>query len=173
MQFNVVALALAAMATVAQASVTTVYACESTASAVSGVAAPTGTVAPLIPAGAASPSVASTGVASAPTATGSPIAYAGAASLNGVSAFGIIVAGGVALVRFPEASQSDLKLTYLPVPVNISSSLLRFDRVTSQHLRSGIFNMTVTTFRFFLAARYPGFCTGKYGVDVGRKALRV
>ncbi|TVY35861.1 hypothetical protein LSUB1_G004819 [Lachnellula subtilissima] len=157
MQFNVVALALATMATVASAgSITTVYACASTVSTVPGVAAPTG---------AASPTVASTGVASAPTPTGSPIAYAGAASLNGVSAFGIIVAGGVALVRSPEGFQSDLKLTHLPVPVNISSSPLRFDGVTFQHLRSGIFNMTVTTFRFFMAARYPVICTGKYGVD--------
>ena len=151
---------LCSMLTIAS-SITTVYACASTVSTVSGVAAPTAA-----PTGAASPTVASTGVASAPTPTGSPIAYAGAASLNGVSAFGIIVAGGVALVRSPEGFQSDLKLTYLPVPVNISSSPLRFDGVTFQHLRSGIFNMTVTTFRFFMAARYPVICTGKYGVDV-------
>lgn len=149
-------------------SITTVYACASTASAVSGVAAPTGTVAPIVPSGAAAPTVASTGGVSAPTPTSSPIAYAGAASLNGVSAFGIIVAGGVALVRSPEAFQPDLKLTYLPVPVNISS-LLRVDVVTSQHLRFGIFNMTVTTFRFFMVARYPVICTGKYGVDVGER----
>ncbi|TVY49305.1 hypothetical protein LOCC1_G000700 [Lachnellula occidentalis] len=130
MQFNVVALALATMATVASAgSITTVYACASTTSSVAGVPAPTG---------AAAPTVASTGGVSAPTPTSSPIAYAGAASLNGVSAFGIVVAGGVAL-----------------------------------HLRFRIFNMTITTFRFFMAARYPVICTGKYGVDVRRNALRV
>ncbi|TVY83291.1 hypothetical protein LSUE1_G001563 [Lachnellula suecica] len=99
MQFNVIAFVAAAMATVASAElmfarvltgasrVTTVYACASSVAATSlpGVASATASA------------VASTGVASAPTATGSPITYAGAASLNGVSAFGMIVAGGVAL----------------------------------------------------------------------------
>lgn len=85
MQFSVVAL-FAAMASVAVATETvTVYACPSSTS-VSTYA------------GVASSTIASTGVVTAPTSTGSPIAYAtGAASLNGVSALGMIVAGGVAL----------------------------------------------------------------------------
>ncbi len=68
----------------------TVYACASTAAyPVSSTSV----------AGVASSTIASTGVVTAPTATGSPITYAtGAASLNGVSALGMIVAGGVALV---------------------------------------------------------------------------
>lgn len=62
-------------------SVVTVYACSST------------------PSGVASPTVASTGGATPTAPTGSPIPYAtGAASANGVSALGLIVAGGVALV---------------------------------------------------------------------------
>lgn len=88
MQFSVVAL-FAALASVAVATETvTVYACPSSTS-VASVAST---------AGVASSTIASTGVVTAPTSTGSPIAYAtGAASLNGVSAFGMIVAGGVAL----------------------------------------------------------------------------
>ncbi|KAG9229671.1 hypothetical protein BJ875DRAFT_182659 [Amylocarpus encephaloides] len=66
MQFNVVALALAAMAT--------------------AVSATTGTITP-----------SGTGTVTGPTSTGSPIANAGA-SMGGVSAVGIIVAGGVALI---------------------------------------------------------------------------
>jgi hypothetical protein len=62
-------------------SVVTVYACSAT------------------PSGVASPTVASTGGATPAPPTGSPIPYAtGAASANGVSALGLIVAGGVALV---------------------------------------------------------------------------
>jgi hypothetical protein len=62
-------------------SVVTVYACSAT------------------PSGVASPTVASTGGATPAAPTGSPIPYAtGAASANGVSALGLIVAGGVALV---------------------------------------------------------------------------
>lgn len=69
----------------------TVYACPSSTSASLGVASST--------LGVASSTIASTGVVTAPTATGSPITYAtGAASLNGVSALGLFVAGGVALV---------------------------------------------------------------------------
>ena len=122
---NLISIDLCSILTIASR-ITTVYACASSVSTAAGVAAPTGTVG-------------STGVASAPTPTGSPITYAAsAASLNGVSALGMIVAGGVALVCSPEGFRPDLKLTYLPVPVNISSSPLRFDGVTSQHLRSGI-----------------------------------
>lgn len=85
MQFNAVALVLAAMASVAAAGETvTVYACPTSTSTTAGVASST---------------IASTGVVTAATSTGSPIAYAtGAASLNGASAMGaMIVAGGVAL----------------------------------------------------------------------------
>ncbi|KAG4439858.1 hypothetical protein IFR05_004634 [Cadophora sp. M221] len=88
MQFNVLAVILAAASVAVATETVTVYACASTAplSTYAGVASST-----------AAP-VASTGVVTAPTATGSPIAYAtGAASLNGVSALGMIVAGGVAL----------------------------------------------------------------------------
>lgn len=91
-------------------STVTVYACStlSTAAPVStGAALPTGT------------GVASTGVVTAPTTTGSPIAYAtGAASMNGVSAFGIIVAGGVALVCSPQflpVMFADMRTAHLSV----------------------------------------------------------
>ncbi|CAL3962136.1 hypothetical protein PZA11_000623 [Diplocarpon coronariae] len=94
MQFSVVALTLAAMASVAAAGETvTIYACPSTSAlppvstagyAAAGVPHPTG--------------VASTGATTPPAPTGSPINYAtGAASANGVSALGMIIAGGVAL----------------------------------------------------------------------------
>ncbi|KAF4633732.1 hypothetical protein G7Y89_g4380 [Cudoniella acicularis] len=89
MQFNVATLALAAMATVASAGdiVTVTADCTTSTLASTGFALPT--VA----------SIASTGVVTAATATGSPIAYVtGAASLNSVSALGMIVAGGVALL---------------------------------------------------------------------------
>ncbi|KUJ22328.1 uncharacterized protein LY89DRAFT_728485 [Mollisia scopiformis] len=83
MQFNVIALTLAAMASVAAAETVTVYACPSSTITTAGIASST---------------IASTGVVTAATSTGSPIAYAtGAASINGVSALGMIVAGGVAL----------------------------------------------------------------------------
>ncbi|PBP22653.1 hypothetical protein BUE80_DR006628 [Diplocarpon rosae] len=96
MQFSVVALTVAAMASAAAAVDTvTIYACPSTSShpplatgtyTLAGVPHPTGT------------GVASTGVATAPTATGSPINYAtGAAPVHGVSVLGMIIAGGVAL----------------------------------------------------------------------------
>jgi hypothetical protein len=52
--------------------------------------------------GVAKPTIASTGVKTPPTPTGSPIAsFTGAASVNAVSgsALGMIIAGGVALVR--------------------------------------------------------------------------
>jgi len=85
MQFNIVALTLAAMASVAAAqSTVTVYACSS-----SGVASPT------------VKSIGTTGVSTGPTSTGSPITPAtGAASMNHISgsALGMIVAGGVALL---------------------------------------------------------------------------
>ena len=70
----------------------TVYACAASA--------PAYPVSASAYAGIASPTIASTGVVTAPTATGSPITYAtGAAALNGVSALGMVIAGGVALVR--------------------------------------------------------------------------
>ncbi|KIN04029.1 hypothetical protein OIDMADRAFT_18150 [Oidiodendron maius Zn] len=83
MQFNLLALTVAAMAAVASAGdVVTVYACSSTSA----------------PSGVASPTVASTGGATPSGPTGSPIPYAnGAGSANGVSVLGLIVAGGVAL----------------------------------------------------------------------------
>jgi len=85
MQFRFVAVVLAAMASVAAAGETvTVYACPTSTSSTLGYASST---------------IASTGVVTAPTATGSPITYAtGAASMNGVSALGLFVAGGVALL---------------------------------------------------------------------------
>jgi hypothetical protein len=55
------------------------------------------------PTGVAAPTIASTGVVTGPTATGSPIAYTGAGSIQGVSALGMVVAGGVALVRLPSS----------------------------------------------------------------------
>lgn len=79
----------------------TVYACPSSTSTPLGVASSTP--------GVASATIASTGVVTAPTATGSPITYAtGAASLNGVSALGLFVAGGVALVRSTSICSSSL-----------------------------------------------------------------
>jgi len=85
MQFRFVAVVLAAMASVAAAGETvTIYACPTSTSSTLGVASST---------------IASTGVVTAPTSTGSPITYAtGAASMNGVSALGLFVAGGVALL---------------------------------------------------------------------------
>ncbi|KAI9641133.1 hypothetical protein NHQ30_010563 [Ciborinia camelliae] len=90
MQFNVLALTIAAMASVAVATETvTVYACPSATGVSSGVTS----------SGVAAPSVASTGVVTSPTGTTSPIAYAtGAAGHMQVSAFGMVVAGAVALV---------------------------------------------------------------------------
>jgi len=87
MQFRVLALALAAMATVASAKETvTVYACST--------AVPTGHASHTH----ASHTVASTGGVAPPVPTSSPIApFTGAASVNGVSALGLMVAGGVAL----------------------------------------------------------------------------
>ncbi|EKD19314.1 uncharacterized protein L3040_009245 [Drepanopeziza brunnea f. sp. 'multigermtubi'] len=58
--------------------------------AYAGVAYPSGAVTTPSP-------VASTGVGSAPSPTGSPIVFSGDASFNGVSALGMIVAGGFAL----------------------------------------------------------------------------
>ncbi|TAQ88392.1 hypothetical protein B7494_g3253 [Chlorociboria aeruginascens] len=85
MQFtNIVALTLAAFASAAVATETvTVNICAASPTAASSYVV--------------KPTVASTGVAVVPTASTSPIAYAGAASMNGVSALGMIIAGGVAL----------------------------------------------------------------------------
>ncbi|KAB8302034.1 hypothetical protein EYC80_005486 [Monilinia laxa] len=108
MQFNILALTVAAMASVAVATETvTVYACPSATGP--GYAAPTGSsagessgITGSNPGGVASPSgvaapTASTGVVTSPTGTSSPIAFAGAAGHIQVSAFGMVVAGAVAL----------------------------------------------------------------------------
>ncbi|KAF7878879.1 hypothetical protein EAF04_000082 [Stromatinia cepivora] len=111
MQFNILALTVAAMASIAVATETvTVYACpsstglsgsaatagassgsstgESSGSSPSGVAAASGVAAP----------TASSGVVTSPSGTSSPIAYAtGAAGHIQASAFGMVVAGAVAL----------------------------------------------------------------------------
>ena len=67
----------------------TVYACPSSSISAAGYASSTV---------AAVGTVGSTGVVTSATPTGSPITYAGAGSMNGVSAFGLTVAGVVALV---------------------------------------------------------------------------
>ncbi|PVH88422.1 hypothetical protein DL98DRAFT_509133 [Cadophora sp. DSE1049] len=90
MQFNFVAavMAMASVALAAETVTVTECGCTSTSALSTYAGVASSTAAP----------VASTGVVTAPTATGSPITYAtGAASLNGVSALGMIVAGGVAL----------------------------------------------------------------------------
>ncbi|PQE20021.1 hypothetical protein CJF31_00006553 [Rutstroemia sp. NJR-2017a BVV2] len=106
MQFKVLALAVAAMASVAVADVTTtvtVYACPTSSGlAASSTGASSGLTVPGAAgsSGYAAPSgtAAATGTVSSATGTTSPIAYAtGAASNVQVSAFGMIVAGAVAL----------------------------------------------------------------------------
>lgn len=79
-------------------STVTVYECEtSSAPAVPVPTAPT--YVSQLPPSPTGTGVGSTGVSTGPQPTGSPI-YEGAASINGASALGMIIAGGVALVSF-------------------------------------------------------------------------
>jgi hypothetical protein len=96
----------------------TVYACPTSTSSTLGYASST---------------IASTGVVTAATATGSPITYAtGAASMNGVSALGLFVAGGVALVSSPlDQFFFEILLTLHTALVNTLTSPSSFDGVTT------------------------------------------
>ncbi|KFY77548.1 hypothetical protein V499_03107 [Pseudogymnoascus sp. VKM F-103] len=100
MQFSAAAIfAVLASVAAAQQVTVTVYECETSAAPVVPVpTAPTYVSqlppSPTAPAGTA---VGSTGVSTGPQPTGSPI-YEGAASINGASALGMIIAGGVALL---------------------------------------------------------------------------
>ncbi|TGO65093.1 hypothetical protein BCON_0004g00900 [Botryotinia convoluta] len=166
MQFNILALTVAAMASVAVATETvTVYACPSS-TGLSGSAATAGSSAGESsgitsgstgsssgessgltsgsnPSGVAAASgvaapTASSGVVSSPSGTSSPIAYAtGAAGHIQVSAFGMVVAGAVALVRFP------FTIPHLYLETNSSTSSSKFLNRASKGVRiinDGVFN---------------------------------
>lgn len=86
-------------------STVTVYECETSAAPeVPATSAPAPTYVSQLPPSPTAPApsgtgVGSTGVSTGPQPTGSPI-YEGGAAINGASALGMIIAGGVALVSF-------------------------------------------------------------------------
>ncbi|OBT86602.1 hypothetical protein VE02_05111 [Pseudogymnoascus sp. 03VT05] len=97
MQFSAVAIfAVLASVAAAQQVTVTVYQCETSAAPVP--TAPTYvSQLPPSPTAPTGTGVGSTGVSTGLQPTGSPI-YKGAASINGASALGMIIAGGVALL---------------------------------------------------------------------------
>ncbi|KFX88914.1 hypothetical protein O988_07710 [Pseudogymnoascus sp. VKM F-3808] len=102
MQFNVAAVfAVLASVAAAQQVTVTVTQCEASSSPAPVVPVPTApTYVSQLPPSPTAPTasgVGSTGVSTGPQPTGSPI-YEGGAAINGASALGMIIAGGVALL---------------------------------------------------------------------------
>ena len=115
------------------------------------------------------------GVVTAPTATGSPITYAtGAASINGISAFGLFVAGGVALVS-PSCSSPYRRLTLSTALVSISISTTSLNGITNYSPNGAMIALTwLMTLRFFDGSEIPGWHLQSnvlYRCTVRRKVL--